>query len=162
MSLRWVLFDWGDTLMSENGPADIPMALWPDVRAIDGAHEVLLRLHPRYRIAVATNATVSDRPMILRALERVGLVDLVSELFCHRELLVKKSDAAFWEAVVKRLGVAPDELIMVGDDLAEDVLAPRRCGIRSVWFNWKRVAAPAGLELAVIESLRELLPLVGL
>ncbi|HUJ09876.1 MAG TPA: hypothetical protein VL171_07600 [Verrucomicrobiae bacterium] len=28
--LRFVLFDWGDTLMSEAGPVDIPMADWPE------------------------------------------------------------------------------------------------------------------------------------
>jgi hypothetical protein len=41
VKLRFVLFDWGDTLMSEDGPLDIPMADWPEVRAIDGAGEVL-------------------------------------------------------------------------------------------------------------------------
>ena len=72
MPLAWVLFDWGDTLMSEDGPADTPMALWPEVRVIDGAAAVLAALAPRYRIAVATNATVSDRTSIRRALARVA------------------------------------------------------------------------------------------
>src|SRR6059058_3744380 len=56
---RWVLFDWGGTLMSEEGPADIPMALWPEVRAIDGAKETLALLSPHFRVGVATNASVS-------------------------------------------------------------------------------------------------------
>ena len=60
---RWVLFDWGGTLMSEEGPLDLPMALWPEVAAIDGAHEVLATLSRRYRIGVATNASVSRRNM---------------------------------------------------------------------------------------------------
>src|SRR2546423_15659293 len=60
MELACVLFAWGDTLMSEDGPAETPMALWPEVRAIDGAEVVLRILAARYRIAVATNATISD------------------------------------------------------------------------------------------------------
>ncbi|MEO7743381.1 MAG: hypothetical protein ABIR98_10620 [Usitatibacter sp.] len=33
----WALFDWGGTLMSEEGPLDLPMALWPEVRTSSGA-----------------------------------------------------------------------------------------------------------------------------
>src|SRR5206468_4230063 len=113
MPFEWVLFDWGDTLMSEEGPVDISMGLWPEVRALDGAFAMLSTLSQHHRIAIATNATVSDRAMIMRALERVSLCSFVSELFCFRELGVKKSEAAFWDFVVARLGVRRDQLLMV-------------------------------------------------
>ena len=48
--LRFVIFDWGDTLMSEAGPLDVPMANWPEVRTIDGAREVLSLLSRSYRM----------------------------------------------------------------------------------------------------------------
>lgn len=48
-----MLSDWGNTLMSEAGPTDIPMPDWPEVRTIDGAREVLSLLSKSYRIAVA-------------------------------------------------------------------------------------------------------------
>jgi FMN phosphatase YigB (HAD superfamily) len=158
MALRWIVFDWGDTLMSETGgPADVPMGLWPTVQAIDGAVAVVSALAQRYRIAVATNAVVSDAAMIRRALGRVSLDRFVSELFCYRELGIKKSDPAFWDIVVARLGVGRDELVMVGDDLENDVLAPRRAGIAALWLNWKQPGAPA--VGATIARLDELLPL---
>src|SRR5437867_917125 len=112
MPLSWVLFDWGDTLMSEEGPADLPMAQWPAVRALEGAPELVAALAAGARIAVATNATVSDRGQIREALARVGLDAHVSEIFCFRELGVKKSEPAFWEAVVARLGADRDQLLM--------------------------------------------------
>jgi putative hydrolase of the HAD superfamily len=154
--LRWVLFDWGNTLMSEDGPVDIPMGLWPEVRAIDGAFAVLATLAQRHRIAIATNASVSDRAMIVRALERVSLRAFVSEVFCYRELGYRKSEPAFWNAVIARLGVGRDEILMVGDDLEQDVLAPRRYGIATVWL--KRVGAelPPGSDVHAIERLAEL------
>jgi GNAT superfamily N-acetyltransferase len=156
----WVVFDWGDTLMSEAGPDDRPMALWPEVRAIDGAFALLATLSARRRIAVATNAQVSDAAMIWRALERVALRPFVSELFCYRELGVRKRDPAFWDAVVARLGVARDRMVMIGDSLDEDVLAPRRYGIASVWLNWKGAPVPPGSDLTVIDALPQLLRLV--
>lgn len=61
-----LLFDWGDTLMSEEGPQDITMADWPEVRAIDGAQGVLAALAPHCKLGVATNATVSKRSDIRR------------------------------------------------------------------------------------------------
>ncbi len=116
--------------MSEDGPADVPMANWPAVRAIDGAAAVLAGLTRTRRIALATNATVSDRADVERALTRAGLRAFVSELFCFRELGCTKREPAFWEAVVARTGARRDELLVVGDDLENDVLAPRPRGHR--------------------------------
>jgi len=156
MALAYVLFDWGDTLMSEDGPAETPMALWPEVRAIDGAEVVLRILAARYRIAVATNATISDCTSIRRALARVALDAFVAEIFCFRDLGLKKADARFWDAVVARLAVPRAQMLMVGDDLDNDVLAPRRAGIASVWLNWKRAPTPAGVVVSRIERLDQL------
>jgi FMN phosphatase YigB (HAD superfamily) len=160
MPLACVLFDWGDTLMSEDGPGDTPMAFWPEVHAIDGAASVLAALAPRYRIAVATNADVSDRLSIRHALGRVALEGYVSEIFCFRDLGVKKTDPRFWDAIVEALDVARAQLLMVGDDLENDVLAPRRAGIASVWFNRKRKPAPTGIVVSTIERLDQLPPLI--
>ena len=132
---RWALFDWGGTLMSEQGPLDIPMALWPEVTAIEGAHETLATLSRRYGVAVATNASVSSRDMIELALGRVGLRDYVSEVFCYTEIGARKSSEEFWRAALERLGADPEHVSMVGDSLEEDVLAPRMFGIYAVWFT---------------------------
>jgi FMN phosphatase YigB (HAD superfamily) len=160
MPLAWILFDWGGTLMSEDGPADTPMALWHEVRAVDGAAAVLAALAPRHRIAVASNAANSDRASIRHALARVGLDGFVAEIFCFRDLGLKKGDARFWDAVAARLAVPRAQLLMVGDDLDNDVLAPRRAGIASVWLNWKQAPAPAGVVVTAIERLDQLPPLL--
>lgn len=142
---QWVLFDWGGTLMSEEGPLDLPMALWPEVAAIEGAHEALATLSRRYRIGVATNASVSRRNMIEVALGRVGLRDYVSDIFCYTEIGARKDSDEFWRAALERLGVEAEDLAMVGDSLDQDVAAPRSFGIFAVWFNPKEQPAPPGV-----------------
>jgi HAD superfamily hydrolase (TIGR01662 family) len=142
---RWVLFDWGGTLMSEEGPLDLPMALWPEVAAIEGAHETLATLSRRYRIGVATNASVSRRNMIEIALGRVGLRDYVSEIFCYTEIGARKDSDEFWRAALERLGVEAEDVAMVGDSLDQDVLAPRRFGIHAIWLNPPAHPAPPGV-----------------
>jgi putative hydrolase of the HAD superfamily len=156
MPIRWGLFDWGGTLMHEGGPLALPMASWPTVRAVDGAFALLASLAAERRLGIATNATVSDRPMIERALERVSLRQFVSELFCYRELGVKKAEPAYWDAVVARLAVAREEILMIGDDVEQDVLAPARSGITAVWFNPQKTPPPPGREVTAIARLDEL------
>jgi aminoglycoside 6'-N-acetyltransferase I len=159
--LRFVLFDWGDTLMSEAGPLDIPMADWPEVRAIDGAQEVLAQLSKTYCIGLATNATVSRKRDIVRALERVGLNAFISKIFCYTELGHKKSEPEFWDAVLARLGAHKSELVMIGDSLEQDVLGPMHAGIRAIWFNWRGESRSVPVSVQSVRSLRELPAAIG-
>ena len=158
----WVLFDWGGTLMSEDGPQDVAMAQWTRVSAIPGAEETLSRLAPEHRLAIATNASVSGRAMIALALQRVGLRPYISEIFCFTEIGARKDTAQFWQVVTSRLDVPASDLAMVGDSLEQDVMAPRRLGIFSVWFNQdnRQVAAPPD-DVPTIHRLADLVPLVN-
>ena len=85
----------------------------------------------------------------------------MSEIFCFRDLGVKKGDARFWDAVVGRLAVTRAQCLMVADDLENDVLAPRRAGIASVWFNPKGSPTPAGIVVPTIHRLDQLPRLVA-
>jgi FMN phosphatase YigB (HAD superfamily) len=133
--VRLVCVDWGGTLMSEDGPADLPMALWPEVRALPGAHAFLAGLHGRVPLAVATNATVSSRAHVERALDRAGLARFVGAVHAFTELGVRKDRPAFWDAVARRSGCAVEEIAMVGDSLEQDARAPRRFGVQAVWLD---------------------------
>ncbi len=151
-----ILFDWGDTLMSEAGPLDIPMADWPEVRCIDGAHEVLALLSKSHSLSIATNATVSKRFDVWRALDRVHLRPFIHEVFCFTELGHKKSEPEFWQIILSRLGAQKSELIMIGDSLEQDVLGPTQSGTRAIWFNWKGEKCQPGVSVESIHSLSEL------
>jgi putative hydrolase of the HAD superfamily len=151
-------FDWGGTLMSEAGPEHLPMGAWPEVRAVPGAREALASLHGRLPLCIATNASVSDTGLIERALSRVGLSGFFSHIFCFSEIGCRKDDPAFWQAVSERLGVPLTSVAMVGDSLEQDVLAPARFGVQSVWFDTSGSRAPA--HVPTISDLREFSRLV--
>ena len=156
----WVCLDWGGTLMSEEGPLDVPMALWPEVHAIEGAREALAQLASRYGVAVATNASVSDRRLVERALARVDLLDFVDEVFCFAEIGWRKDSRRFWDVVTHVTGVPAGRIVMVGDTLEQDVLGPRESGIASIWFNegGRRPAPPRAV--ATVTRLADVVPLV--
>lgn len=140
--LAGVCFDWGDTLMPETLPPgvadDLPMAAWPVVSCFDDVVEAfdLLTGGPgRLPLAIATNASVSTRDDIEQALARVGLARHFSRIFCYRDLGLRKDEAGFWAAVSRDLGLPLDRLAMIGDNLVQDVVWPRRFGVQAVWLD---------------------------
>lgn len=132
---RALLFDWGDTAMHDEKGDLGPMCDWPHVQAVTGVEAVLTQLRPRWRFALATNARDSAEGQIWRALARVGLDRYFGRVFCYRGLGLRKQDRRFWLTVLEHLELAPEEVVMVGDDFAGDVLAPNTAGLAAVWFN---------------------------
>ena len=161
MSFKSILFDWGGTLMSEEGPLDIPMARWPEVSAIEGAAETLAALSTTHRIGLATNASISRRSDIERALDRVALLKYVTDIFCFTEIGARKDSAQFWSDVFATLHLKASEIAMVGDTLEQDVLGPRRWGVHAIWFNAGGLdkADPQGAP--VVTRLRDVIALLA-
>ncbi|GAC1529631.1 MAG: hypothetical protein NVS2B4_08080 [Ramlibacter sp.] len=151
-------FDWGGTLMSEAGPGNLPMGAWPEVQAVAGAREALAALHGRLPLCIATNASVSNTRLIERALGRVGLAGFFSHIFCFSDLGRRKDDPAFWDAVSMRLSVPLASVATVGGSLEQDVLAPARFGVQSVWFDATGTRASATVPR--VTDLREFSRLV--
>lgn len=140
--LRALIFDWGDTVMRAFPQYSGPMAAWPEVAAVSGVGEALAALDGRYRLALATNARDSGALMVRAALGRVKLDGYFSVVVTSQELGVAKPAAAFFRAVLARLGCAPDEAVMVGDSYAADVAGAKAAGLRAIWFNPDRSPCP--------------------
>jgi putative hydrolase of the HAD superfamily len=147
--IRVVLFDWGDTLMVDDGQAG-RMVDWPRVAALPGAAETLAALHGRFRLCVATNADDSGADKVMAALGRAGLARFIDRVFSSRDLGVRKPDPTYFAAVLDALradaaerGEPPlsaEEVVMVGDSYENDVAGAMAAGLRAVWFNPTRVA----------------------
>jgi putative hydrolase of the HAD superfamily len=132
---RCVMFDWGDTLMVDDITMEESMAYWPRVEAVDGAVETLRRLKPGRRLVLATGAEVSTEAEIRKALARVDLNKYIDDVFCHKNTGLHKPEEAFYRFILERLGLNPDDALMVGDSIEKDVVAANRVGMRAVWFN---------------------------
>lgn len=151
--IRAACFDWGGTLMSEDGPEDVPMASWPMVRAIEGAEDCLRLLEGRVPLAIATNAKASGRAMIELALERAGLRRYFGHVFCFAEIGFRKGEPEFWDLVSRELGVPLPKIAMIGDSWEQDALLPRRFGVQAVWFDAHGGAVPVSPDVPVVPEL---------
>jgi putative hydrolase of the HAD superfamily len=69
-----------------------------------------------------------------------GLPDLVAEearLVISSEIGLRKPHPDFYRAACERLGLPPDRVLCVGDDVENDVLGPGRAGLRAILVDRK-------------------------
>lgn len=81
---------------------------------------------------------------------------LLDACFISSELGVRKPSVGFYRQMLTNLEVSPQELLMVGDDLQNDVYPPSELGIQAVWLN----RSGAVSDHPSIRSLAEILPLL--
>jgi putative hydrolase of the HAD superfamily len=80
-------------------------------------------------VRIASNFDARLRGVVL------GLPDLsccVTQLVISSEVGYRKPHPAFYQAACASLGLPPDRVLCVGDDLENDVLGARRAGMRGV------------------------------
>lgn len=91
------------------------------------------------------------------ALKKLGLEPLFDRVFLSSETGVAKPDAAAFENVCLGMKISRNELLHVGDSLADDVAPAHALGAESVWLTRGAPdGAPPQERVAIIESLGEL------
>ncbi|MEV4110890.1 HAD family hydrolase [Nonomuraea sp. NPDC049695] len=108
-------------------------------------------------LGVLTNGTQRLQEAKVRA---IGLAGLVGPVLTGEVLggHFKPSPAAYTGAAAA-LGLAPEEVLLVGDDVDKDVTGPAPTGMRSVWLD-RLGAEPPPAGFPRITTLAELAPLI--
>lgn len=96
----------------------------------------LTGLRPRYKTAILSNAGSDTRRTFT---EVFGFHHMVDEIIISAEEGIAKPDQRIFQIALDRFGVAPHEALFL-DDLAENVNAARRLGMRAVQFHHTRQA----------------------
>lgn len=102
------------------------LAAFPD------AEETLRRLRPHFRLGLITNGPSAMQRAKLAALALDGYFEaiVVDTEFGH-----PKPDARIFRHAADLVGLAPAELLFVGNSLAADIAGARAAGWTSVWLN---------------------------
>ncbi|WP_373959566.1 HAD family hydrolase [Vibrio gigantis] len=153
-----VLFDWGNTLMVDFPDTQGKMCDWETVQEMSGARALLAELSKTHQVYVATNAGDSSKEDIIRAFERVGLSHYILGYFCKASIGFSKFESGFYPAIISKLGVAPQDITMVGDTLEKDIYPALEAGLQAVWLNAEGVELKSQHPSIIqIQSLSELL-----
>lgn len=91
----------------------------------DAAKAVRAIKNMGYRVALATNPLFPRRATELR-ISWAGLTPEDFELFTtYEDIYYCKPNLEYYKEVVQRLGVSPDECLMVGNDVGEDMITEK-------------------------------------
>jgi putative hydrolase of the HAD superfamily len=107
--------------------------------------------HLGFHFAILTNGTEQQQR---DKLAHLGLLDRVGQIFTAEGLGVAKPNAQAFHTVCDALGLAPDEVLYVGDDYATDVIASRAAGLHAVHLDRNtRGLTPTDERIATITEL---------
>ena len=140
-------------------------ALREQVAVLDHHPEVMGALRQRVPLALCSNFSHSETA--LRVLAQAGLHEFLDVVGISDAIGVRKPRPEIFEWVLEQLGVAPDEILHVGDNLSADVAGAASLGIPTVWIT-RRIADPDSrlrdyegpAPDHIIQDLSELIPLV--
>lgn len=154
--IKAVIFDWGDTLMRDFPEKQGPMADWDVIEVIDGVPETLEALKKDYTLCAATNAGFSDTVLMQKALKRGKIEHFFDFFFSSKDIGYKKPDPRFFLHICLQLNLMPYECLAVGNDYEKDIVAAKTAGLKTLWFNEKRITKSAN-STEVIFSIKELI-----
>ncbi len=92
-----------------------------------GVLETLEYLHEHYTLAALTNGNIE---MANLQIERFFDFVLKAE-----DINSSKPDPLMYQLAMEQAGVTADEMLHIGDSPENDVLAAKKLGIHTVWFN---------------------------
>jgi putative nucleotidyltransferase with HDIG domain len=130
------------------------MADWPEVAAVEGAGDMLHALSGRYRLGIASSAIDSNAAQVEAALQRVGMGGVFEAIFTSHEAQGRKPERAYFRTLQSALGIEPEEVALVGDSYASDVLGARQAGWKAVWYNPENRPCPGLAPLHSVEVFR--------
>jgi putative hydrolase of the HAD superfamily len=98
-----------------------------------GAHELLETLQTQgLRLALICNTGRTPGKMLRLVLQRLGLAPYLSVLSFSDEVGLRKPHPEIFHRTLLALGVAPDDVAHVGDDVTTDVAGARAVGMRAI------------------------------
>ncbi|MCB9724963.1 MAG: HAD family hydrolase [Spirochaetaceae bacterium] len=129
-----------DVLAVARELTEVHMDLLHGAVSVPAHHEpVLAALGVEHPLALCSNFTHAATAR--RILDEAGFDAHLDVVVISEEVGIRKPRREIFEAMVEALGVAPREILHVGDDLEADVAGAAAAGLRTLWLT-RRVVDP--------------------
>jgi 2-haloalkanoic acid dehalogenase type II len=153
LTLQHVFATCGITAAPVDALWEIYFAARNSVELYPDSLPALQRITTRWPLASLTNGNAD--------LQRIGIHTHFAHHICARDSGVAKPDPRIFLAAADRLGVAPAQILHVGDDPVMDMAGARDAGLRTAWINragesWPtELGAPPELDLPDMSALAD-------
>ena len=103
---------------------------------VPGAKEMLELLQSKgYRLFAASN---SFGHLQRSRLEQAGILPYFEDTYISMDIGFDKPDIRFYQEALRRCGLQPSEVLMIGDSMTTDVLGAQAAGIDALFFDRKK------------------------
>jgi putative hydrolase of the HAD superfamily len=102
------------------------LQLYPEVKA------VLDELRPRFKLAAVSDA---QSVWAIPEMKAVGIDSYFNPVIISSDFGFRKPDARLFEAALAEMGLEPEEVIFVGNDMYRDIFGSRQLGMKTVFFS---------------------------
>jgi len=97
-------------------------------------HETLSGLRDAgYKLGLVSNA--SDTANVQRLIDRSELRAYFDPILVSAALGIRKPNPRIFQIVLEQWGLAPTQVVVVGDTLGADILGAQNAGIRGIWLT---------------------------
>ena len=97
------------------------------------AREMLEQLQAKgYRLFAASN---SFGHLQRSRLEHAGILHYFEDTYISMDIGYDKPDIRFYQEALKRCGLQPSEVLMIGDSMTTDILGAQAAGIDALFFD---------------------------
>ena len=142
----------------------LPITPWhrEDEIVFPQAAECLSRLHKKYKIGVIANQS----PGTADRMKKYGLSQYLNLIIASAEEGLEKPDVKIFELALKRADCLPENAVMIGDRLDNDIAPAKRMGLKTIWIRqgFGGMGSPLSEEATPdysVNDLRELAELLG-
>ena len=111
----------------------LPLTLWhsEDERVYPEAQECLRRLHEKYKLGIIANQI----PGTAERMKQYGLLQYLDLVVASAEEGLAKPDPRIFQTALERAGCRPEQAVMIGDRLDNDILPAKQLGMHTIWIR---------------------------
>ena len=120
---------------------------------VEGAYSLLEYLYSKYDVYAASNSTLYQQQ---RRIARAGILDYFTDIFVSEEIGYHKPKGEFYDGCLKRMHASKDEIIVIGDSLSSDIKGAYNYGLKSIWFNKKKIKDDSKMYDYMVYDLAEI------
>jgi putative hydrolase of the HAD superfamily len=103
-------------------------------KPVPGVNDVLRQLASQgLRMALLSNA--GDEDNVQRLIDRAGIRHHLDPILISAALGLRKPATQPYELILSRWNIKPEQAVMVGDRLDQDILGAQRAGLHQIWLQ---------------------------
>lgn len=131
----------------------------PQVTLIEGVENTLQQLKSQgYRLSIISNAAFS--PFLTWTLTHFGVKDYFEDILVSADVGVRKPNPEIFKIALDRMGLAPHEVVYIGDDFEKDVVGSIQFGMQAIWFHPAGDGPPPNSQVTPSATVTELIQII--